>query len=132
MRVDAVHEPTEQDCAQRAAHLEHRGDERGRLQRNASALNQRWQPARQQIDHQQAHEESDPEHERAADYLGLEQVTNRGAVGLFVRQDVACAGEILARSDALQRRRDAVQAFAFHDQVAHRFREPPHHQRQQH
>ncbi|MPM56119.1 hypothetical protein SDC9_102918 [bioreactor metagenome] len=65
VRVEAVHQPTQRDGAQRAAHLEASGDQRGHGDGGARASEQRRQPARQQVDHQQAHEERAPDHQRA-------------------------------------------------------------------
>ena len=67
MRVQGVHHATDDDRADRAADLQHRRDQRGIGSATARcSLDQRRHPVRQQIDHEQAHEEREPQQQRAA------------------------------------------------------------------
>jgi len=60
--------------------------DRGRLQRAAGALDQRRQPARQQVDDEQAGEEGHPEKHRAGEEIPPEEKADGHSDRLLVSQ----------------------------------------------
>ncbi|SSM08108.1 Uncharacterised protein [Klebsiella pneumoniae] len=54
-RRSAIHQHTDKDPAQRAAELEQAGHHRRLLQRQAAGAENGWQPAVQQVNHEQPH-----------------------------------------------------------------------------
>ena len=78
MRLEPIHQPADDDRADRAADLEHRRDERGVGERRPGRLlNQRRHPVRQEVDDQQAHEEREPQQQRAEQEPAAEQLPHR-------------------------------------------------------
>ncbi len=65
-RRSTIHQHTDKDAAQRAAELEQAGHHRRLLQRQPAGAENGWQPAVQQIYHEQPHKIGQPQRYRAA------------------------------------------------------------------
>ena len=135
VRLMAVHQPAQQDGAQRSAQLEHGADDGGLLQVHAGVLQHGGQPAAQQVDKEQVQEIDAPQHEAAGTVVAVEHDLH-GALVTFHpglrRQHEDGVFRGAARGTALDNPADAhLTALAMHE-VGERFGHQHRHEQRQH